>query len=338
MRFLKFLFFLIIVVLIFGGAVYAANQMGFNWSNVGMIISNIIGGGGGHDQHQGHGAGAPGTTQMASPFNNQAAINKDKLTQAMTSLSQAMEIITTDPYSQITMPGKTAEMQRETVQSNVNVTPQREGVNINVTPGNPQTRGPDLTGGASVVFDQSKLEQLHNGIFKFSQANILLQELNNDLADQSILTEANPPNEQTYIMRYNLTLQNRNKINQANRLLQDAMILVNVNPYAPREGYVYNAQKMQQLHTGISELAKSALTLSRLSEDFNQQMLQISAEARMSRAQAGQNMQNMSNMQHNTGAFSLSGSNWFTLIIGLVIVLGILAIFRRLFSSSKISQ
>lgn len=123
-------------------------------------------------------------------------------------------------------------------------------------------------------------------------------------------------------------------MNQVNRLLQEAMVLVNVNPYAPATGYVYNTQKMQQLHLGIFELAKSALVLSRMSEDFNQQLTQISSEARMLRLQSPQSMQGMQGMQMQHGNTSVFE---YPLIVNLAlaivifgVVLGVLVLIKRL--------
>lgn len=330
MRFLKFLLLLIIVGLLVGGAFYAS-QLGWNWQNLAMYISNWSNGGGGHTQQH---AGMP-EQAMASPFNTLAADNKDKLMQANTILNQAMELITTDPYSQITVPNRSEVAREAAPQGNVNVTP-KDGTTININPGSPpqQLTAPDLSTVPNVVFDQTKLEQLHNGIFKFSQAMMLLQELNNDLADQSVMTEAEPPNQQTYVIRYNLTLQNRNKLNQANRMLQEAMILVNVNPYAPVNGYIYNAPKMQQLHQGIAELAKSALLLSRLSEDFNTQMVQIANDSRIAKMQPVQGMQHGNSMLPNNS----SGLTTIGMVIAVFgVVLGILIMIKRLLNDFRMS-
>ena len=329
MRFLRFLFFLVFLAILAGSVWYSA-QMGFDWSQVRTMITNMLGNSAdSHAQHQQHGM----NQQMASPFNMLAAQNKDKLTQATVTLTQAMDMITTDPYSQITMPSR-GEGQTAVQQGNVNVTP-GTGVTVNIAPGahGQQPRQPESPA-ANIVFDQSKMEQLHNGIFKFSQAIVVLQELNNDLADQSMMVESNPPDERTYMIRYNLTLQNRNKMNQVNRLLQEAMVLVNVNPYAPATGYVYNTQKMQQLHLGIFELAKSALVLSRMSEDFNQQLTQISSEARMLRLQSPQSMQGMQGMQMQHGNTSVFE---YPLIVNLALAMvifggvrGVLVLIKRL--------
>jgi len=320
------------MALLVGGAFYAT-QMGWNWQNVTMYFSNMNGmvGQNQHQQHEGM-----SSQMVASPFNTLATQNRDKLVQANTSLSQAMDLITTDPYSQITQPNKAGEAARGNVsQGNVNVTP-KDSVTINIGPGGVPQSQADLVAQPNVVFDQSKLEQLHNGIFKFSQAMMLLQELNNDLADQSIMVEANQPNEQTYVIRYNLTLQNRTKINQVGRLLQEAMILVNVNPYAPSSGYIYNVSKMQQLHQGIAELAKSALVLNRLSEDFSQQMTQITYDARMARAQPMQGMQ-----ASGTGTMPM-GSGWITTVALIVIVfgivMGVMIMIKRLVNEFRASQ
>lgn len=279
MRFLKVLLFLIILGGIVGGGIWYAAQMGWDVSG---LTSWFTGMGGMQQQqaHQGHQMPSMGAT-APSPFNLAASQNRTKLNQALNSLNQAMDLITTDPYAQITMPNRMSEYPRETTPGTPGVA-SRDNITINITPPatttppgtatqpgiiSPTTPGTppakDLPSTVNIVFDQYKLEQVHEGIFKLSQATMLLSELNNDLADQSVVSEANPSTLQTYMMRYNITLQNRNKLTQATRLLREATVLVNVNPYAPETGYVFSNQRMQQLHQGISEMAKSTVMFNR---------------------------------------------------------------------------
>ncbi|HWR42799.1 hypothetical protein [Sporomusa sp.] len=332
---MRFLLFLIIVVLIAGAALYGAQMMGINIPYVSQFFANMAPGGGTAGNQMAGMPGMNGQQMPPSPFNNLASQNKDKLTQATTILNQAMELITTDPYSQITLPSRTTTPAGTAGSINV---PSREGVTININPGEKRADFPSNAG--NIVYDQTKLEQLHNGIFKFSQAMMLLNELNNDLTDQSVMPEASPPATETYVGRYNLTQQNRAKLVQANRLLQEALAMVNVNPYAPSEGYVYNTQKMQQLHQGISELARSTLILSRLSDDFNQQMAQIAYEARAVRAQmSSASMAGMTGTAMQHGAMSGGDYSWVFKIALIVIVfgmvLGALVLIRKFASDFK---
>lgn len=282
MRFLKFLFFILIIGgLIAGGIFYTSNMLGWDWSQVWMM-SRQQEGQGGHQQAQGE----HGIQQSAgSAFNALANQNRDRLTQALTSMNQALDLVTTDPYAQITMPNRMSDYPRDTAPTPTapGATP-RDGVTINVNPGATPAapaRLPDLPSTQNIVFDQNKLEMLHNGIFKLAQAKMLLSELNNDLIDQSFLNEGNMAPPQIYTVRYALLAQNRSKLSQANRLLQDALILVNVNPYAPQSGYIYSTQKMQQLHQGISEMGRTTVMLNRLQDDFNQQLTQTAYESRL---------------------------------------------------------
>lgn len=315
--------------------------MGIQIPYVSQFLANMMPSGG----HAGHQmAGMPGmqggNMMPPSAFNNLASQNKDKLIQATTILNQAMDLITTDPYSQITQPSQGATSQNPAGTNTTNI-PAREGVNININQGNQQRTVSSSTG--NVVYDQAKMEQLHTSIFKFSQASMLLNEINNDLTDQSLLQESSPPTNETYVMRYNLTQQNRTKLVQANRLLQDAVAMANVNPYAPQEGYIYNPQKMQQLHQGIYEFARSTLILSQLSEDFNQQMTQISNEAKMARMQMSGNsmagMTGMSGMTMQGGMMSGGDNNWIfnvaIIIIVFGIVLGVLVLIKRLINDAR---
>lgn len=346
----RFLSVLIIIALIAGAVIYGTQMMGVQIPYVSQFISNMIPSNGGHSGHQMDGMQGH-TMQQPSAFNNLASQNKDKLVQATTILNQAMELITTDPYSQITQPDKNTLTAQNNNTNTTNV-PTHDGVNININPGgNQQRNAPQNTG--NVVYDQTKMEQLHEGIFKFSQAIMLLNEINSDFSDQSVMAEANPPTTDTYIMRYNLTQQNRAKLVQVNRLLQDAAGMANVNPYAPPDGYSYNPQKMQQLHQGIYEFARSALILSRLSEDLNQQMAQIANEAKMARAQMSVSTMNgmtasgmaggmNSGMVMQHGAMTSSDNSWIfnlaLIVIVFGIVLGVLILLKRLMNDFKTTQ
>ncbi|MCM0759565.1 hypothetical protein M7775_13485 [Sporomusa sphaeroides DSM 2875] len=343
---MRFLFVLVVVVLIAGVALYGAQMMGIQIPYVSQFFANMAPGGG-HGGHQMPGMQG-GNVMPPSPFNNLASQNKDRLVQATTILNQAMELITNDPYSQITQPSQTTPPTRDSGTGAITIPP-RDGVTININPGSQRRDFPPNTG--NIVYDQTKLEQLHNGIFKFSQAMMLLNELNNDLTDQSVMPEANPPTADTYVVRYNLIQQNRAKLVQANRLLQESVAMANVNPYAPADGYVYNTQKMQQLHQGIFELARSALILSRLSDDLNQQMTQMAYEARQARVQMPANsmagmsgmagMNTMTNMQQH-GSMTGGDSSWIfnlaIIIIAFGMVLGVLILIKRLINDVKASQ
>ncbi|SDD66374.1 hypothetical protein [Sporomusa acidovorans] len=335
MRFFKVVLSGILVLAMAGGGVYWAQMNGWNVFDLPMLT-------GGHSQHQasapqGHSGHGGGSTQPPlSPFNNLASQNKDKLVQASVVLNQVMEQITNDPYSQITVGRRTDSGEGS---GNISITP-REGVTINIA--GEKEKGHELPPGTTAVYDQAKLEQLHYGIFKFSQAIALINDLNNDLTDQSVLVEANPPDLQTYVMRYNLLLQNRTKLNQATRLLGESMTLVNINPYAPASGYVYNSQRMKELHQGIAELARISLQLNRLNEDMNQQLMQAAYDAKLARVQAMNPMQaaGMNQAQNHSAHNAQSGTDFFSnssgvFSLGLIViifglVLGVLVLIKKL--------
>lgn len=342
MRFIKLLLSIIIVGFLVGGG-YWAQMNGWNISNLSMLF-------GGQTQHQmndqaGHsGHGGNSQQQPLSPFNNFASQNKDKLLQVSTVLNQVMEQITNDPYSQITI---SRRLDSGDGNSNISVN-SREGVTINITGEKEKER--QFPPGTTIVYDQAKLEQVHSGIYKFSQAVAILNELNNDLTDQSILIESNPPDLQTYVMRYNLLQQNRNKLNQVTKLLNESMALVNINPYAPESGYAYNSQKMKELHQSIADLGRVSLQLNGINEEMNKQMIQATYDARMARNQAmnpqmqpGMN-QNVNHSAHGTQSSSelLNSNSWAVnlgLIAGImVIVLLVLRLIKKMICEIFVSQ
>jgi len=250
------------------------------------------------------------TQQNTATPNTVAAKNRETLTEAIGLISQAIDLITIDPYSKTTLPdannGNTkmegmSGMNGQSLQGNgaINIYPNGNS-SVNITPSgnvavapkdqtpqvnnNPESMG-NMDGMGSTqqsqnnyVYDQGKLEQLHSGIFSLAQGVMSVNQLNEDLFVQSTMVEANPKNYQTYVMQYNMALQNRNKINSAMSMLSQASILINVNPYASQKGYSFNSDGMKQLHEGVYKLAQGMALLNGLNQDFGNQMINASIQ------------------------------------------------------------
>ncbi|MFZ5986448.1 MAG: hypothetical protein ACOYWZ_04890 [Bacillota bacterium] len=238
------------------------------------------------------------TPQNNVPLNTTAIQNRDKLSQAISTINQAIDLISIDPYSKATLPQEsTAQMHPGTAQGQasqgsgtINIFPEgNSSVNIspngNNTPNNQTTTANTNQGTTNMqqnqnyVFDQGKLQQLHNGIFTLAQGIMTINQLNDDLLVQSAVIEANPPNYETYVIRYNTALRNKTKLNNAMNLLSQASTLINVNPYASPNGYPYNKDAMAQLHQGVYKLAQGMAGLNGLNEDFTNQMAQAAMAA-----------------------------------------------------------
>lgn len=239
--------------------------------------------------------------------------NKDRLSQITTTINDAINQITIDPYSKVTLPSSTEQQNTRSTQGNttVNIYPNGNAANGSATT-------PQMPKG-NYVYNQDKLEQLHNGIFKLAQGRMFLSELNDDLTAQTSMSE--PTSYEDYSLIYNTLLQNKNKLNNALNMINEASTLINVNPYASGNAYEYNAEEMQNLHNGIYKLAQGLLSGTKLSEDFTNQMVQVSNLAN--------NTSSMGNM--NMGQNIMLGSFNVSDILKVVLVILIISLFISLF-------
>ncbi|MCX7746544.1 MAG: hypothetical protein N2645_06605 [Clostridia bacterium] len=301
MKFLRSLLAVIFILIIVGGIGYIAwSQFLAPMNHYGMNTNPNTQAPQGqnqmpHGQSSGQQVPQGNTGQNNAPLNTTAIENRDRLNQAVGTINQAIDLISIDPYSKTTLPQANPNdvgpgaVQGQGSQGNgtINIYPSgNSSVNIapngNNTPNN--TAPPANTNqgtlnmqqNQSYVFAQDKLEQLHNGIFSISQGIMMINQLKDDLLAQSSVLEANPPNYQTYAVRYKTALQNRTKLNNAYTMLSQASTLINVNPYASPNGYSYNKDAMAKLHQGVFKLAQGMAMLSSLNEDFTNQMVQAS--------------------------------------------------------------
>ncbi len=295
----------------------------------------------------GHG-GMTAQTATVGPnaaFSAVALQNKGNLTQVISTINQALDLITMDPYSKLTVPERTigtaAQQQTSAAQGGgtVNIYPNgNNAVNVNPAPTTGTGVGttpaaaapiPGLPVDISFVYDQAKLEQLHRGIFKLAQGVMLLNQLNSNLTMQAGVMEANPPTYQNYVDRYNMTLLNKAKLNNAIGMINEATDLVNVNPYASRSGYQYDVQAMDRLHRGIYKLAQGMVLASELDEDFTKQMAIATTAAQY--LYSNGSMSGMSMNMPATGWGSFFGpinlASLFNLILVILIISLILSIF-----------
>lgn len=268
--------------------------------------------------------------------NTISIINQDRLNNAISTINKAVEQITIDPYASTTIPNvKTNKTQQATAGTGtINIYPGGSS-SVNVIPPteNPASNNQTLAGVISIdpntnyVYDQDKLQQLHKGIYTLAQGLMLMDELSNDLSNQANLSEKVPATYQTYITRYNIALQNKTKLNNIIGLLDQATVLINVNPYGGPEGYQIRVDRMNQLHQGIYQLAQGMALLNRLSESFTEQMLQA---AQLAGVSAG----NASVVNDLTGSrfFNFNISSIFTTILIIMIIGFLLGIFGAVIS------
>jgi hypothetical protein len=185
------------------------------------------------------------------------------------------------------------------------------------------------------VYDQGKLQQLNNGIYTLAQGVMLINQLSDDLTMQSSTVENTPATYQTYINRYNMTLINKTKVNNAILMLNQAFTLVNVNPYGSVSGYQFNIPEMQKLHQGVYKLAQGMTMLRGLNDDFTMQMAQAAYQAQLSSNGSSNNMygMNMSNSGFNLNLTTIFNIVLIVMVVGLV--LGILGAIISMFKPKR---
>ncbi|MGE5416499.1 MAG: hypothetical protein ACM3UZ_07040 [Acidobacteriota bacterium] len=271
------------------------------------------------------------TTTPETKPNATAAANRDQLQNALTTVDQAMDLITVDPYSKTTVPNSLFMPGNRNGQynqgtgtiniypdgnSSVNVTPPKTGTTTDQNTANTNNTG-NASPNTNYVFDENRLIRLHSAIFNLAQGRIVLDELNADLSDQAAAAEANPPDQTTWMNRYNAALQNRNKLESAIRMLNQINVLVNDNPYASPNGYQYDTSAMEQLHRGIYNLAQGMRTLNKLDQDFTNQLGQASAMIQTSDMSG---MMSMPGMNMPSSGL-LAGLNMGTILTVLMVII-----------------
>jgi hypothetical protein len=266
-------------------------------------------------------------TQNKVSLNTLTIKNKDRLNQIVTTISDAINQITVDPYSKVTVPRTVAPPNALTSQkgnTTVNIYP-NSTADINVPSQGAITSQPStaiINPSANIVYNQGKLEQLHNGIFKLAQGMMLLNELNDDLTLQATSTE--PSNYEGYVTRYATLLSNKLKLSKSLIMINESSTLININPYASDIGYEYNPQQMDQFHKGVYKLAQGMLSGIKLGDDFTSQMSLVNSLA---------NNSSMNNM-NMPSTFSLPTLNVNTIVTIIIIVL-ILTLIMSLIGAAK---
>lgn len=378
MKVLRTLFVFILVVVILGGVGLIAWNMYYGPNNIADILPwntnrgtnttdpNMQGNMSGMDM-SGNDSMTPATGVNTQNNNNLSfsAIslqNRQKLMEVQNMVNDAIDLITMDPYSRVTVPssmnGNMEMPQTQGSSGTINIYP--NGTNsLNITPpvngdgtanradgmanmpGMPNMNANNNMNMAAgnYVYDQAKLEQLHRGIVRLAQGMMYLTQLNDDITIQASTMEANGNNYQTYMDRYSRIIKNKSKLNNAISSINQATELVNVNPYGSAGGYQYNAQYMEQMHRGIYALAQAMVLANDLNEDFTEQMVQAVTAAQYSIY--NNNMGNMAGMNNNSWANILNPSSIstvFNLLLIVMIVVLIISVFGAIGHMFKVSN
>lgn len=225
--------------------------------------------------------------QLALNQANLVLQNKEKLDKTSSLINEALKLMSVDPYAPgdsnagMNMQQQTGNASSEPSQSSTSV-PAGNGnsTTINIYPqgsssSNTMTQNSTMQN-MGTTYNSNKMDKLHSGLYKIAIGTALIEQLKDDLTYQAEYAAGNYQDAvQYYSNQYNLTVQNKNKLNQIMTYLNDAADLVNINPYVSSNGLVYDKDRMNQIHQSIQKLAEGVVSLNDLSDDFTKQTISL---------------------------------------------------------------
>lgn len=303
------------------------------------------------DQPAQNGQNQQPSVKNSLAINQSATIlkNKESLNTALAGLNVTIEYLTLDPYGTGEMSSmessNSTTVPQDSVSSGsenttINVYPQNNNT-VNVVPPNNTNSSPQPDSvsmqNMGTMYDAAKMEQLHKGLYNLSVGKAMLAQLDNDFISQASVTDIQDP-VQYYTSQYNLTQQNKMKLNSALNYINEAAGLVNINPYVSSQGLVYDQERMGQIHKSVFKLAESVVALNLLNDDLATQMIQLA-----NLAQNYAYIANNTQMGHSTMSTGLFGGIFDNIsmqsIINIILILFvtglIFGIFGFIFSLLK---
>lgn len=273
---------------------------------------------------------------------NQMMLNNEALNKAYQTVSSALENMTLDPYAASTdksssMSDSMSDQSMEGMQKDTAGDTQGN-TTVNIYTGDVTDQQTMQMANMGTTYDADKMQQLHSGLYKVSVGIQLLKQLQSDIALQIEKTSVDTGSKIEYYMsQYNKTISNKNKLNNALTYINDAVDLININPYVDANGLVYDSERMTGLHDSIYMIAQGVVDLNKLDSDFLTQVVDLGslAQAAYNEDLQNQNTDTMSNMNMTAPASGINVSTivTFALIAFVVIFLiglvgGILNLFK----------
>lgn len=282
--------------------------------------------------------------------------NKENLDKSIADLKEALKLMTVDPYAPSSnsagmagmdgMESKDSTSKSESGNATVNPTKEPGGNNttINIYPQDGKSTSMQQAGmnmqNMGTTYDPNKMEQLHNGLYKVYVGMALLDQLDNQLVNQAENAYVNTQNvAQYYTNQYNLTAQNKIKLTNALTDINDAVGLININPYVSSTGLVYDKDRMNQIHQSVVKFADGTVSLNQLSDSFTKQANLLSSTVQNYINNVNNNA-NMDNMTNSSGLFgglfdNISSSSVVNIILILFVLGLIFGLFGFIFSLLK---
>lgn len=125
------------------------------------------------------------------------------------------------------------------------------------------------------TYDQRKMDQLHNSLYKVAEGIAVLERVNDDFAKQEELAGLNRNAYGYYLNLYRMTINNKSRLEQAINSIDEMSNLVNINPYVSSSGYVYDGDRMNSIHQSMLLMAEGITELKGLRDELTRQALNI---------------------------------------------------------------
>jgi len=280
---------------------------------------------------------------------NQVMLNKETLDKALNTIDTALKQMTLDPYATEPDTKASTEMagMNDSQQNATDTTAQGSTtVNVYTADSGQTTQMQSMSMGQT--YDADKMQKLHSGLFKVSVGMQLLSQLQDNVEIQVEQASIDTTSGSTYYMdRYYATIQNKNKLTDALTYINEAVDLININPYVDASGVVYDSRKMTQLHDSIYMIAQGVVDLNKLNDDLLSQAVQIGNLAQNAYNQElidsanSNNSDSTMDMTATTtggllGNINISSIITFVMIAFVVIfIIGLLGSIMNLFKSGK---
>lgn len=305
------------------------------------------------------------TTNNAQSQQNSASTNqinaimqsKDLLDKTSLLLDDSLKLMTLDPFA---VEPKT-QTTPDTTQNNNAITKGQDNTTINptvndtnkTTQGNttvnvyPSTTAPSTNStvdtimkNMGVAYDQTKMEQVHAGLYKLSIGTQLLNQLKDNLSNQIEQAGVNVNNvSQYYNNQYYITMDNKNKLNSALTYLNESADLININPYIATSGAVYDKNRMLQIHQSIMKRAEAIVGLNKLSDNFSKQLISLSNLAQNSSNTSQMDMPSTNKLSGILTNINIGTIASIVLVIFVVIfIIGLLGFIKSLFKPTNITS
>lgn len=276
---------------------------------------------------------------------NQLVKNKDVLEEALNTLNSSINEMTLDPYA--AKNNDTAGSQDITGNANASGTKSGDATQSNATPDNTtiniyngqvdqQTDSQVSMQNMGQTYDADKMQKLHTGLYKVSVGLKLLSQLKENM-DAQIEEASIDQTSQTqyYLKQYNIAIGNKEKLTEAFTYLNEAVDLININPYVDENGAVYDKESMTRLHDALYNFAQGVVDLEQLKGDLFDQAIELGTLAQS--AAGSLQTDNSMNMTMNTnGIFSnLNTSNIITIVLVGFVVIFIIALLGSILNLFK---